>query len=57
MQTFAALCIEFLDACNYARRLKTVSGLTPCEYICRTWTSQPNRFILNPIHEMPGLNT
>jgi transposase InsO family protein len=48
---------DFLDAYNYARRLKTHSGLTPYEYICKIWTSEPNRFILNPIHQMPGLNT
>jgi len=50
------LC-DFLDAYNYARRLKTLNGLTPYEYICKTWTSEPDRFILNPIHKMPGLNT
>ena len=27
------------------------------EYICKIWTSEPDRFILNPIHQMPGLNT
>jgi len=48
---------DFLDAYNYARRLKTLSGLTPYEYICKIWTSEPNRFILNPIRQMPGLNT
>jgi len=48
---------DFLDAYNYARRLKTLSGLTPYEYICKIWTSEPDRFILNPIHQMPGLNT
>ena len=48
---------NFLDAYNFARRLKTLSGLTPCEYICKIWTSEPDRFILNPIHQMPGLNT
>jgi transposase InsO family protein len=47
---------DFLDAYNYARRLKTLSGLTPYEYICKMWTSEPDRFILNPIHQMPGLN-
>ncbi|PTN01045.1 hypothetical protein C8N32_11850, partial [Rhodovulum imhoffii] len=31
--------------------------LTPYEYICKVWTSEPDRFILNPIHQMPGLNT
>ena len=48
---------DFLDAYNFARRLKTMSGLTPYEYICKIWTSEPNRFILNPIHQMPGLNS
>ena len=48
---------ELLDAYNYARRLKTLSGLTPYEYICKIWTSEPDRFILNPIHQRPGLNT
>ena len=48
---------DFLDAYNFARRLKTLSGLTPYEYICKIWTSQPDRFIVDPIHQMPGLNT
>ena len=48
---------DFLDAYNFARRLKTLNGLTPYEYICKIWTSEPDRFILNPIHQMPGLNT
>ncbi|KID12324.1 hypothetical protein P279_29050 [Rhodobacteraceae bacterium PD-2] len=43
-------------AYNFARRLKTLNGLTPYEYICNIWTSEPDRFILNPIHQMPGLN-
>ena len=48
---------DFLDAYNFATRLKTLRGLTPYEYICKIWTSEPDRFILNPIHQMPGLNT
>jgi hypothetical protein len=40
-----------------ARRLKTLNGLTPYEYICKIWTSGTDRFIVNPIHQMPGLNT
>jgi transposase InsO family protein len=47
----------FLDAYNYARRLKTLRGLTPYEFICKTWTDQPNRFRFNPIHLTPGPNT
>jgi len=48
---------DFLAAYNFARRLKTLGGLTPYEYICKIWTSEPDQFILNPIHQMPGLNT
>ena len=47
----------FISAYNFARRLKTLKGLTPYEYICKIWTSEPNRFTLNPIHQMPGLNS
>lgn len=48
---------DFIAAYNFARRLKTLSGLTPYEYICKVWTSEPDRFIVNPIHQMPGLNS
>uniref|UniRef100_UPI002431AFBA IS481 family transposase n=1 Tax=Paracoccus yeei TaxID=147645 RepID=UPI002431AFBA len=48
---------DFLAAYNFARRLKTLNGLTPYEYICKVWTSEPDRFIVNPIHQMPGLNS
>jgi hypothetical protein len=48
---------DFVRAYNFARRLKTLSGLTPYEYICKTWTKEPNRFIFDPTHQMPGLNT
>ncbi len=48
---------DFINAYNYARRLKTLKGLTPYEYICKCWTSQPERFKLNPLQKMLGLNT
>jgi transposase InsO family protein len=48
---------DFLKAYNFARRLKTLRGLTPYEYLCKLWTQTPDRFTLNPIHQMPGLNT
>jgi len=47
---------DFIDAYNYARRLKTLRGLTPYEYICKIWATEPERFIINPHHQMPGLN-
>ena len=46
----------FLRAYNFAKRLKSLKGLTPYEHICKTWTEQPKRFRLDPIHHMPGLN-
>lgn len=48
---------DFLNAYNFARRLKTLSGLTPYEYICKIWTNEPQRFTGDPLHQMPGLNT
>jgi hypothetical protein len=48
---------DFIDAYDYGRRLKTLRGLTPYEYVCKIWETEPERFILNPQHQMPGLNT
>src|ERR1700692_2348539 len=47
---------DFVSAYNFGRRLKTLKGLTPYEFICKRWTSEPERFILDPLHQMPGLN-
>ena len=47
----------FLAAYNFAKRLKTLRGLTPHEYICKCWTENPDQFSLDPIHHMLGLNT
>jgi transposase InsO family protein len=46
----------FINAYNYGKRLKTLKGLTPYEFIVKAWTKEPERFILNPTHQMPGLN-
>jgi transposase InsO family protein len=48
---------DFVAAYNFGRRLKTLRGLTPYEFVCKTWTEQPQRFTINPIHQMPGLNS
>jgi hypothetical protein len=45
---------DFVKAYNFARRLKTLKGLTPYEYICKTWTEEPKRFKLNPLHQSLG---
>src|SRR5213595_2684367 len=48
---------DFVAAYNFARRLKTLKGLTPFEFVSKCWTSEPDRFTLNPLHQMPGLNS
>lgn len=48
---------DFMVAYNFAPRLKTLTGLSPYEYICKIWTLQPDLFTINPIQQMPGLNT
>ena len=47
---------QFVRAYNFGRRLKTLKGLIPYKAICRAWQNQPQRFTLNPLHQMPGLN-
>jgi transposase InsO family protein len=46
----------FLAAYNFAKRLKTLRGLTPYEYICKCWTENPDQFRFSPSHHMLGLN-
>jgi transposase InsO family protein len=48
---------DFVSAYNFARRLKTLKGLTPYEFICKTWLKEPQRFRFDPVHQMPGLNS
>jgi hypothetical protein len=45
------------NAYNFAHSLGALKRLTPYEFICKCWTNQPKRFNLNPIHQMPGLNS
>ncbi|MFV0293327.1 MAG: integrase core domain-containing protein [Paracoccus sp. (in: a-proteobacteria)] len=46
---------DFLNAYNFARRLKTLSSLTPYKYSSKIWTSEPEQFILNTILQMTGM--
>jgi transposase InsO family protein len=48
---------DFVRAYNFGRRLKSLKGLTPYEFICKTWASEPGRLTVGPLHQMPGLNT
>jgi transposase InsO family protein len=47
---------DSVDAYNFAGKLKTLRGLTPYEFICKAWTSDPQRFKFSPLQQMPGLN-
>jgi transposase InsO family protein len=48
---------DFVAAYNFARRLKTLKGLTPYEFICKASASQPEPFTVNPLQQMPGRNS
>jgi len=56
-QQFEAHLADFVSAYNFARRLKILKGFTPYEFICKAWTTEPQRFRINPIHQRPGLNS
>lgn len=47
----------FLMAYNFAKRLKSLKGLTPYEFICQQWHKQPERFTRDPSHLTLGLYT
>ncbi len=47
----------FLMAYNFAKRLKSLKGLTPYEYICHQWQQQPEPFLFDPSHLTLGLYT
>jgi len=46
----------FVNAYNFAKRLKTLKGLTPYEFIIKIWQKEPEQFIINPNHHNLGLN-
>jgi len=48
---------DFVAAYNFAKRRKTLGGLTVYAFIVKCWQKEPHRFTLNPTHQMPGLNT
>ena len=48
---------NFINAYNFAKRLKTLGGLTPYEEIIKCWRLEPERFNINPNHHTLGLNS
>ncbi len=49
--------VAFLDACNFAKRMKTLRGLTPYGMICEAWADEPDRFKYDPVHLTSGLKS
>ena len=45
----------FIDAYNHARRLKTLKGLTPTQFIWKEWQARPDLFYEEPCHLTLGL--
>ncbi len=48
---------DFVGAYDFGRRLRTLNGLAPYDFTCKCRTSATERFKLDRIHQMPGLNT
>ena len=47
----------FIAAYNFAKRLKTIHGLTPYEFIVKAWALSPNSFLFDPSLLNMGLYT
>ena len=46
----------YLMAYNFAKRLKSIKGKSPWQFILNQWTIHPEYFIFNPNHFLLGLN-
>lgn len=51
----ADLLRGFVEAYNCRRRLKTLGGRTPHDFICAAAGQRPDLFLRDPIHELVGL--
>jgi transposase InsO family protein len=46
---------NFVNAYNFAKRLKTFKGLTSYEFLIKAWQDEPESFTINPHHYNMGL--
>ena len=46
----------FINAYNFAKRLKSLNGLTPWEFIIKEWKSEPKLFRITPTPYNVGRN-
>lgn len=51
----SCLLRDFVRAYNYRRRLKTLRGHTPFDFVCQAWEKEPSRFLRDPHHGIMGL--
>jgi hypothetical protein len=47
---------DLVAARDYAQRLETLRGLTPCEHVARCRTDEPDRSKVDPRHHTQGPN-
>jgi Integrase core domain len=47
----------FLMAYNFAKRLKTLRGLTPYQFSCQSWQKTPLKFTISTFQHTVGLNS
>lgn len=55
LKNYSKVDAEFERLVEGVRR--RVAALTPYEFICKRWAIEPEKFSLDPIHQMPGLNS
>jgi len=46
-----------METAFFGRHLKILKGLTPYEFICQSWMSDPGSVTLNPRYQIPGIDT
>lgn len=46
---------DFINAYNFASRLKARKGLTPYEFLCQSFKKEPESFNLSPSLQIPDL--
>jgi transposase-like protein len=46
---------DFVHAYNFRRRLKSLRGKTPYEFLCQAWSEKPQAFLRHPHHDLMGL--
>ena len=57
LESLKAHVLAFVTAYNFAKHLKALRWKTPFEAICAAWTKDPEAFIINPRHLIPGPNS